>query len=111
MPVVTYVNADSSDSRIKGWIAEIARTEIKLFPKARRDVRDVCLAIFAQILSVSVDHSRGVVIDSSLLFLIDRHDEHHTVLPRNILHQLHRRAVRDTFDRLVPTCLLLGTKI
>ena len=72
MPVVANVNADAGERRVETRIAEIARTEIKLFPKAGSHVRDVRLAVLAEILAVGVDDGRGVVINAGLLFLIDR---------------------------------------
>jgi hypothetical protein len=47
--VVTDVHPDLCEPEIKDRIAEIAGTEVELFPKAGRDVRNVRLAIFAEI--------------------------------------------------------------
>ena len=111
MPVVANINADSRKRRVKTRIAEIAGLEIELLPKPGIHVRDVRLAVFAQIFAVSVDHSGCVVIDARLLFFIDRDDDHHAELLGHFLHQLDGRAVGNSFDRLVPTRLLFGTEI
>ena len=58
-------------------ISEIARREIELLPEAREAVRDVRLAILAEILAVGVDDRRGVVVDAGHLLFVDRHDHDH----------------------------------
>ena len=69
------------------------------------------LAILAEIFSVGIDYRSGVVIDACDLFFVDRHDNHHAVLFRDLLHQARRFAVGNLFDRFVPTRLLLSAKI
>src|SRR5690606_34902099 len=109
--VVANINADPRDRRIETRIAEIAGTKIELFPKAGSDVRDVRLAILAEVFAIRIDNGGGVVIDARLLLFIDRDDEHHAELLRNVLHQFDGRPIGNFLDRLVPTRLLLGTEI
>src|SRR6266540_4066800 len=59
------------------------------------DLRDVLLAVLAEVRPVGVDHRGGVVVDTGLLFLVDRDDEDDAVLARHVLHQLRGRPARD----------------
>src|SRR5881409_2756408 len=111
MSVITYVHADPGVGRIEGGIAKIAGTKIKLLPESRVDVRDVILAIFAKILPISIDDRSGVVIDAGDLFFINWNDDHHVVLPASLLHQFCSWTFRNFFNGVVPTRLLLSTKI
>src|SRR5262249_37555060 len=72
--VVTDVDADSARGGLKDRIARVARTEIVLLPETRRDLRDVMLAILAEIPAVGVDDGRRVVVDAGVLDLVDRQD-------------------------------------
>src|SRR5206468_2766139 len=81
------------------------------FPEAGRDVRDMILAILAEVFSVGINHGGGVVIDACNLFFIDRHDDDHAMLLRNILKQFDGWAVRYFLDRIVPARLLLGAEV
>ena len=74
-------------------------------------MRNVVLAILAEIVAVGVDHGRGVVVDAGHLFFVNRDNDHHAVLLRHFLHQLRRRAVGNLFDGFVPACLLLSAKV
>ena len=67
--VVADVDADLGEAEVEDRIAEVAGTEIELLPESRRDVRDVGLAIFAEIAAVVVDDGGGVVVDALLLAL------------------------------------------
>src|SRR5205814_8525845 len=71
MPVITDVNADARIRRIKRWKAQIAGLEIKFFPEAWVDVRNVMFSIFAEILPIGVNHRGGVVVDAGDLFFVD----------------------------------------
>ncbi len=86
MPVVADVHSNPRVSRIECRVAEVAGLEIEFFPETGIDVRDVMLAILAEILAVGVDHRRGVVIDAGDLFLVNRNDDHHAVLLGDVLH-------------------------
>ena len=62
-------------------------------------MRNVRLAIFAEIFSVGVDDRGGVVVDAGLLFLVDRNNDHHAVLLRHVLHQLDCRPIGNSSRR------------
>ena len=70
--------------------------EVELLPEALH-VRDVRLAVLAQVLAVGVDHRRRVVVDARGLrvLLVHRDDEDHARLLGEVLHPLRGRAVRD----------------
>ena len=55
--VVTDVHADARERRIETRITKIAGTEIKLLPETGIDVRNVVLAILAEILPISIDYA------------------------------------------------------
>ena len=74
-------------------------------------MRNVILAILAEISPVSVNDGRGVVVNAGDLFFVDRHDNHHVVLLCRLLHYPGRRAFRNLLDRVVPAHLLLGTEV
>ena len=94
VPLVADVHADLAHRGVEHRVAEVARPEVELLPEPL-DLRDVVLAVLAQVAAVGVDHRRGVVVDAGLLLLVYRHDEHDAVLPGQVLHELGRRAVRD----------------
>ena len=74
-------------------------------------VRDVMLAIFAEIFSVGVDDGGGVEVDAGHLLFVDRDDDHHVVLLGDLLHQLGGGAVGDALGQFVPAGVLLGAEI
>src|SRR6202158_2156061 len=109
--VVADVHADAGITSLEYGIAGVSRREVKLFPKARVTVRNVVLAVFAEVAAVGVDDRGGVEVDASQLDLVDRAAEHHLVLLRELLHQRDRGAVRDALGQLVPASLLFGAKV
>src|SRR5579863_1466341 len=111
MAVVTYIDADSSVLCFEDRIAEIARCEIKLLPESRVTVRDMVLAILAQIAPVSVDHRRGVEINSGHLFFVNRNHNHHAMFSCDFLHHAYRRAIGNALGEFVPARILFRTKI
>ena len=86
--VVTDVDADGRVPRLEDRIPEVAGLEVVLLPEAGR-LRDVVLAVLAQIGAVGVDHGRGVVINPSHFALIDRNHQHHLVGLGEFLQSLH----------------------
>src|SRR3989442_14734326 len=54
LAIVTDVHGDAAEARLEDGIAGVARCEIELFPEARMDVRDVVLAVFAEVAAVGV---------------------------------------------------------
>src|SRR5437868_313935 len=71
MPVIADIDADARERRVETWITKITRPEIKFFPEAGIDVRNVVLAILAEILAVVFDHPE-VLFDVSSFDLFDR---------------------------------------
>ena len=96
VPVVADVHADLADRGFEDGIAQVPRAEVVLLPEAL-DVRDMRLAVLAEVGPVGIDHGRGVVVDARglVVLLVHRHHEDHARLLRQILHPLGGRAVRD----------------
>jgi len=111
MPVVADVDADLGVGGVEHRIAQVAGPEVELLEKPRQAVRNVMLAILAQIAAVGIDYRSGVVVDAGGLFLVDRHHDHHPVPARQLLHQLDGGAVGNALGGLVPARILLGAKI
>src|SRR5215216_1170054 len=109
--IVADVNSDACESRVKTRVTEIAGPKVKLLPKARIHVRDVVLAILAEVLAIRVDHRGGVVIDPGEFLFIDRHDDDHAVFLSDFLHQPHGWTIRNTLDRFIPARLLFGAEV
>ena len=74
--VVADVDADGRVARLEHRVAEVARLEEVLLPEPA-GVRDVVLAVLAEIRAVGVVDGGGVVVDAGLLALVDRHDHRH----------------------------------
>src|SRR5205823_763140 len=55
MAVVADVDADPRKARLEGRITQIAGPEIKLFPESGQTMRDVCLAILAEIRAIGIN--------------------------------------------------------
>src|SRR5215472_5017552 len=81
VPVVADVHADPARRGVEHRVAHVARPEVELLPEPL-DLRDVRLAVLAQVAAVGVDHRRGVVVDAGVLFLVHRRDDHDVVLTR-----------------------------
>ena len=111
VPVVADVDADLRERRLEHGISEVARTEIELLPESGLAVRDVRLAVLAEVLSVGVDHGGRVVVDPRLIFLVDRRHDHHPMLLRELAHQGNRRAIRYALGEVIPPCLLFGAEV
>ncbi len=74
-------------------------------------MRDVVLAILAQVLTVGVNDRRGVVVDAGYLFLVDGNDDDHAVLLGDLLHEPDGWPIGHALDGLVPARLLLGAEV
>src|SRR4051812_13194167 len=111
MAVVTNVNADLSRGGIEDRISEVAWPEIELLPETWSHVRDVVLAVLAQVLAVRIDHRGRVVVDAGDLLFINRDHHHHAMPLRDRLHGLNSGAIRNPLDHVVPARLLLGAKV
>ena len=95
----------------KNGIAQVARREIKLLPESGMHVRDVMLAILAQILAIGIDHRGSVEVQARHLLFVDRNHDHHAVLGGDLLHQLGGRAIGHALGQVVPANVLLGAEI
>ena len=111
MSVIADINANLHEPKIEDRIPKIARTKIELLPKARRNMRNVCLAILADEVAVLVDHRGSVVINSLALDLIDWHNQRQPKLFRKRLHELNGRPIRHWFGEVVPANRLLSAKV
>src|SRR5437773_4611779 len=111
MPVIANINTNTRKRRVERRITKVAGLEIELLPEAGVDVRNVVLAILAEIGPVSIDYGSGVVVDAGNLFFVDWDDDYHAVLLRRFLHQLDGRPVGNFFDGFVPAHLLLSAKV
>src|SRR5882724_476482 len=74
-------------------------------------MRDVSLAILAQISSVGINHRSGVVKHTGHLLFVDRNDHRHLVFARYAAHQLSGWSIGYAFDKIVPVRVLLGRKV
>src|SRR5436190_547366 len=63
--VITDVDADRGVAGLEDGVAEVAGLEEELFPEAGR-VRDVVLAVLAEVAAVGVDHGGGVVVHPAI---------------------------------------------
>src|SRR5690349_11006954 len=77
--VVADVRADRRVAGLEHRVAEVARLEEVLLPEPA-GLRDVGLAVLAEVRAVGIDDRGGVVVDAGLLALVDRDDHHHLVL-------------------------------
>src|SRR5271170_1949043 len=111
MTVVADVDSDGSVLGFENGVAQIARCEIEFFPESRMHVRDVMLAVFAEVTSIRIDDCGSIEIHSRHLLLVDRNDDRHAMFRRELLHQLGCRPFRNPFGKLVPADVLLGAEI
>src|SRR5713101_6077249 len=109
--VVADVNANAGITSLEDGIAGVSGREIKLFPEARVAMRNVVLAVFAEIAAAGVNDRGGVEIDAGHVDFVDGHDEHHLVFLRELLHQRNRGAAGNLLGKLIPAGLLLGAEI
>src|SRR6266700_6161743 len=109
--VIADVHPHASIFSFENWIAEIPGSEIKLFPESRMAVRQMMLAVLAEIAAVGVDDRGRVEVDPGHLLFVDRDDNHHVMLCCNLLHQLRGRPVGYAFGHVIPTRVLLRAEI
>jgi hypothetical protein len=109
--VVADIDAHTGVARLEDGIAGVAGHEIKLFPKAGVAMRDVVLAVFAEISAVGIDYGGGVEVDARHFDFIDGNDEDHLMFLCKLLHVRDGGAVGDGLGEFVPAGLLLGAKI
>ena len=109
--VVADVDAHFGVARLKDGVAGVAGREVKLFPKARMGMRDVVLAVLAQVAAVGVEDGGGVVVHAGHSFFVDGKDNHHAVLFGEFLRPADRGAVGDALGLRIPTDVLFGAKV
>jgi hypothetical protein len=110
-PVITDIYADGSVLGFENGIAQIARREVELLPESGMHVRDVVLAVLAQIASVCIDDCGSIEIHSRHLLFVNRDYDCHLMFGGDLLHQLGSRSVWNSFCELVPADVLLGAEI
>ena len=95
MAVITNIDADLRVLGVEDRVAEVSGSEVILLPESGRGVRNVILAIFAQVGAVGIDHAGCVVVDACVFLFIDGDDDDHLVFAGVLLHQFGRRSVRE----------------
>ncbi len=111
MPVVADVDADLAELGLKNRVGQVAGREIELLPESRMAVRDVMLAILAQILAVGVDDGGGIEVKPGKVLLEDWNHQHHAMARGFLLHQLDGWAVGYLLGHVVPADMLLRAKV
>src|SRR6266481_2684841 len=111
MAVVTNVDADAGVTGLEYRVAGVPRREIKFLPKARMTMRNMVLAVFAEVAAVPVDDCGGVEIDAVHFDFVSGHNEDHLIFLSELLHERDRGAVGNTFGQFIPTGLLLGAEV
>ena len=105
VPVVADVDAHLADRGVEHGVAEVPGPEVELLPEPL-DLRDVVLAVLAQVGAVGVDHGGGVVVDAGLLDLVHGQHHHHAQLLGQGLEALRGGTVRDGLGVVVVLGLL-----
>src|SRR6202035_535892 len=90
-PVVADVDADLARRGVEHRVTPVARPEVELLPEAGK-VREVVLAVLAEVRPVGVDHRGRVVEKARLLDLVHRQDHDHVELGRELREALGDRA-------------------
>src|SRR5271154_4511738 len=111
MAVVADVDANFCVAGLENWIAGVTGSEIKFLPEAGMAMRDVVLAVFAEVAAVGIDDRGGVVIDAGHFGFVNGNDENHLMALGEFLHAGHGGAVRDALGQFVPAGLLLRAKV
>src|SRR5690606_5606641 len=89
--IPAHQHPDPAELRVPTAEAEIARREVELLVELGI-VRDVHLAILAQVRALCVDDRRGVVIETGGALLEQRRDDHHAQLGGDLLQSLSART-------------------
>src|SRR5207237_2685496 len=88
-----------------------AGREIKLFPEPGMAVRNMVLAIFAQVGAIGVEHRSSVEVKPRHLLLVDGDDHNHAMLSSKLLHLANDGTIGNGLGEFVPAGVLFGTKI
>ena len=83
MTVVADVDAELDVRGLEHRVAQVAGLEEELLVETRIDLRNVRLAVLAEVLAVGIDDGGGVVVHAGHGFLVDRHDHDHAVFLRD----------------------------
>ncbi len=93
MPVVADVDADPPDRGVEDRKSQIPRSEVERLPEPGH-MRNVGLAVLAEIAAVGVEDGRGVVQHPGLLLLVHRQHHDHAELGGQRLETLGPSARR-----------------
>ena len=108
--VVADVYADFAVLGIEYGVAGVAGLEEEFLPEAF-DLRDMVLAVLAQVGAVGVDDGSGVVVNAGHFDFVDRDDDDHVVLLGVFAHQLGGGTVRDLLGQVVPLGILRRAEV
>src|SRR3546814_6049093 len=108
--VVADVDAEPAVGGVEHRPAGVAGLEEELLLEAG-DLRDVGLAVLAEVAAVGVDDRAGVVVDAGDVLLVDRHHDDHRVLLRVVLHEADGGAVGDLLGSGIPLGVLARTEV
>src|SRR5215469_17961267 len=111
MPVVADVDADFGEAKVENRIPQIPRTKIEFLPEPRRNMRNVCFAVFPEVRTVALNYSCCVVINAFALNFVDWNDERNPQFRCEFAQELDGRSVRNALGEIVPTNRLLGAKV
>ena len=109
--VVADVDADGGVAGLEDGISQVPGLEVELLPERGQAVRDVVLAVLAEVRAVGVEDGRGVVVDAGRFFLVDGHHHGHLVLPGQVLHQPDGGTVGYLLGEVVPARVLLRGEV
>src|ERR1700761_945324 len=91
VPVIADVDTDLAHRGVEYRVTAVARPEVELLPESGK-VREVVLAVLAEVGPVGVDHRGRVVEKARLLKLVHREDHDHAELGRELREALGDRA-------------------
>src|ERR1700676_2387328 len=86
MTVIANINSDRSMLGFENGIAQIARREVELLPESGMHVRDVVLAVLAQIASIRINDRSRIEIHSRHLLFVNRNYDYHLIFGCDLLH-------------------------
>ena len=74
-------------------------------------MRNVVLAVFAEVAAVGVNDGGGIEVDPGHLHFVDGDDEDHLIFLGESLHERDGWSVRDALSQFVPASLLLSAEV
>ena len=110
MAVVANVDANLADRSVENRKVVVSGTEVELLPEAP-NVRNVVLAVLAEVGAVGVNHGGRVVEESRHLPLVHREHHHHAEFFGQCLEALGCRTVWDRLCVVVVLDVLNLTEI